>query len=187
MPSSAGWTRGDDSAPPCQDDYGLEPPAPPSRQLSPDGKYWWDGSKWVPLDVQSAPPPVVQSGSIQRQFSPDGRWWWDGQRWLPYKPITWNSIQLRSNPPEDAAALARNLGIWCIVLGTISLLVGGISILAVIGGVAALVHWNGFRESNSRVGGTLPGSDNATLGLILTVIGFAELIASLALRFVVRG
>ncbi len=119
-------------------------------------------------------------------MSPDGRFWWDGQRWLPYRRITWNSIQLRTNPPEDAATLARNLGIWCIVFGTISLLLGGISILALIGGIAALVHWTGFRGSNARAGGTLPGSDKATLGLVLTIIGLAEILASLALRFAFR-
>jgi len=120
-------------------------------------------------------------------LSPDGRFWWDGQRWLPYKRITWNSIQLRTNPPEGAAILSRNLGIWCIVFGTISLLVGGISILALIGGIAALVHWTGFRRSNARAGGTLPGSDKATVGLVLTIIGLAELLTSLALRFALRG
>lgn len=141
----------------------------------------------MPVDVQSPATPVAQSGAVQRQFSPDGRWWWDGQRWLRYKRITWNSVQLRTNPPEDAAVLSRNLGIWCVVFGTISLLVGGISVLALIGGIAALVHWAGFRKSNSRAGGTLPGSEKATLGLILTIIGLAELVASVALRFAVKG
>lgn len=124
---------------------------------------------------------------MQRQLSPDGKFWWDGQRWLPYKRITWNSTQLHTNPPEDAAVLARNLGIWCIVFGSISLLVGGVSILALIGGIAALVHWAGFRKSNSRAGGTLPGSDKATVGLILTIIGLAEIVASLALIFALRA
>ena len=30
-----------------------QPPAPP--QYSPDGRYWWDGQKWIPV---SAPPPA---------------------------------------------------------------------------------------------------------------------------------
>jgi hypothetical protein len=145
------------------------------------------GAKWVAVEAAPVASAVGSSGGVQRQFSPDGRSWWDGQRWLPYKRITWNSIQLRTNPPEDAALLARNLGVWCIVFGTISLLVGGISILALIGGVAAFVHWIGFRGSNARAGGTLPGSDKATLGLVLTIIGQAELLASLALRFALRG
>jgi hypothetical protein len=137
----------------------------------------------VPVNTQQPPSTAGQAGSFQRQLSPDGESWWDGQRWLPYKRITWNSVQLRSNPPEDAATLARNLGIWCIVFGTISLLVGGISILALIGGIASLVHWNTFRRSNLQARGALPGSDKATLGLILTIIGLAELVVSLVLRF----
>jgi hypothetical protein len=141
----------------------------------------------VPVDVQPIASGVSLSGGFQRQFSPDGRFWWDGQRWLPYQRITWNSVRLRTNPPEDAAILSRNLGIWCIVFGTISLMVGGISILALIGGIAAIVHWMGFRESNARAGGTLPGSEKATLGLILTLVGLAELLASVALRFAFRG
>lgn len=104
----------------------------------------------MPADLQPVASGVGHSERVQRQLSPDGLFWWDGQRWLPYKRITWNSIQLRTNPPEDAAILSRNLGIWCIVFGTISLLVGGISILALIGGIAALVHWTGFRRSNAR-------------------------------------
>jgi hypothetical protein len=32
-------------------------------QLSPDGRQWWDGSRWLPI-------------------SDDGRWRWDGSRWL---------------------------------------------------------------------------------------------------------
>jgi hypothetical protein len=36
------------------------PPGPAGPQLSPDGNYWWDGQRWVPL-VPSAlvyPPPA---------------------------------------------------------------------------------------------------------------------------------
>jgi hypothetical protein len=141
----------------------------------------------MPVNEQSMTPRVDQLANFQRQISADGHSWWDGQRWLPYKRITWNSVQLRSNPPEDAAILARNLGIWCIVFGAISLLLGGISILALIGGIAALVHWTGFRRSNSQAGGKLPGSDTATVGLVLTIIGLTELLASLALRIAFSG
>ncbi len=33
-------------------------------QLSPDGFWWWDGTRWVSA------------------ISPDGRWRWDGERWV---------------------------------------------------------------------------------------------------------
>jgi len=35
-------------------------------QFSPDGQWWWDGSKW------------------QAAISPDGRWRWDGRAWVPW-------------------------------------------------------------------------------------------------------
>ena len=139
------------------------------------------------VETKPASSAAGPSTSFSRQLSPDGRFWWDGQRWLPYKRITWNSVQLRSNPPEDAAILTRNLGIWCIVFGTLSLLVGGISILALIGGIAALVHWAGFRKSNRLMGGTLPGSDKATLGVALAGVGLVELTLALVLRFALHG
>ncbi len=29
--------------------WGAQPQPPPQTQYSPDGKYWWDGQRWVPL------------------------------------------------------------------------------------------------------------------------------------------
>ena len=43
-------------------------------QLSPDGRYWWDGTAWQ--DSQLVPP-----SSAPR--SPDGAAWWDGTAWRP--------------------------------------------------------------------------------------------------------
>jgi len=37
------------------------PPGPSGPQLSPDGNYWWDGLRWVPMhpyQVQWRPPPT---------------------------------------------------------------------------------------------------------------------------------
>lgn len=36
--------------------------------LSPDGRQWWNGTRWLPV-------------------SPDGRWRWNGQRWLALKAV----------------------------------------------------------------------------------------------------
>jgi hypothetical protein len=49
---------------------GAEPPPPP--QVSPDGKFYWDGQRWGPMP--EPPPPLV---------SPDGLFYWDGERWVP--------------------------------------------------------------------------------------------------------
>jgi len=44
------------------------------RQVSPDGKWLWDGKRWLPFTGPPAGPPRV---------SPDGKWIWDGNQWLP--------------------------------------------------------------------------------------------------------
>jgi hypothetical protein len=41
-------------------------------QLSPDGRYWWDGTTWHD-GLQNPPPPSVRSA--------DGVHWWDGGSW----------------------------------------------------------------------------------------------------------
>jgi hypothetical protein len=48
---------------------------PPSRtrQVSPDGKWVWDGKRWLPFKGPAGPPRI----------SPDGKWVWDGKQWLP--------------------------------------------------------------------------------------------------------
>jgi hypothetical protein len=43
-------------------------------QLSPDGRYWWDGTAWHD-SLHNPPPPSVRS--------PDGAHWWDGGSWRP--------------------------------------------------------------------------------------------------------
>src|SRR5215831_19999939 len=36
------------------------PPRPPGPQLSPDGYYWWDGMRWVPVAQPQWTPPAYQ-------------------------------------------------------------------------------------------------------------------------------
>jgi hypothetical protein len=43
-------------------------------QLSPDGRYWWDGAAWH-YGLHNPPPPSVRSA--------DGAHWWDGGSWRP--------------------------------------------------------------------------------------------------------
>jgi hypothetical protein len=86
---------------------------PPQSYVSPDGNYYWDGQKWVPMQQPAraeAPPANQQAWSVQPQASDDqqawspaedstpydpnepitigsrsrdGQWWWDGKRWNP--------------------------------------------------------------------------------------------------------
>jgi hypothetical protein len=46
-------------------------------QLSPDGRYWWDGQAWK--DSQLEIPATAQK-------SADGQLWWDGRAWRPVPP-----------------------------------------------------------------------------------------------------
>jgi hypothetical protein len=48
--------------------------APAAIQMSPDGRYWWDGQGWKDTE-QVIPPNAQRSG--------DGQSWWDGRGWRP--------------------------------------------------------------------------------------------------------
>jgi hypothetical protein len=47
-------------------------PPPPPPQVSPDGKFYWDGT-WAPIAERPQPG----------QLSPEGKYYWDGERWVP--------------------------------------------------------------------------------------------------------
>jgi hypothetical protein len=47
---------------------------PAAIQMSPDGKYWWDGQGWKDTE-QVIPTNAQRSG--------DGQSWWDGRGWRP--------------------------------------------------------------------------------------------------------
>ena len=51
----------------------------PVGEVSPDGKWIWDGSAWQPNEPSPAAQPRV---------SDDGRFYWDGARWAPMPAAT---------------------------------------------------------------------------------------------------
>ena len=57
----------------------------PVGQISPDGKWWWNGKQWVSA------------------ASADGRWQWDGRNWVATSPVG-------SSRHEPSAAEAFPLG-----------------------------------------------------------------------------
>jgi two-component system cell cycle response regulator DivK len=48
-----------------------------SVQLSSDGKYYWDGERWVPEAL------MAEEGFVTRNRVPNTPRYWDGQRWVP--------------------------------------------------------------------------------------------------------
>jgi hypothetical protein len=81
-----------------------EPPPPP--QVSPDGKFYWDGTRWVPMQTPAAqgPPQQVAQQPPQVQASP-----WQ------YPPT--------SAPPKQGHAL-RNGAIGCVGLIVLLIIIG---------------------------------------------------------------
>jgi hypothetical protein len=159
-----------------------DPAAPP--QVSPDGKFYWDGARWVPFQSAADTNLIARGG---RWFTPDERLWWDGNRWLPYRHITWNSIHIYSNPPEDRATLSRNLGIWCAsfaVLGVVCFRVGPFSIMAAIAGPVSIYNGVRFLLLDAQSGRRLPGGGNALAGIILSVVGLSGFLLAIVLWIV---
>lgn len=78
-----------------------------AHPMSPDGRHWWDGEKWIDVStdatasqladetpaataVEPEPgpepepePEVVTAAAAERQLSPDGLWEWNGTQWVP--------------------------------------------------------------------------------------------------------
>ena len=93
--------------------------------LSPDGRFWWNGTQWIPVPVpgsswapRAAPQgvaersPIVLPVAVPRPISPDGMWWWDGAAWRPTR-------QLPQRPawPQNAKVRERTLLAWTLFAG----------------------------------------------------------------------
>lgn len=169
-----------------------------------DGQWRGDEAQWLlaqrsPTEDPARTSPRPASSAYTDLIAQGGRWftaekiaswngrrwvferlWWDHNQWLPYRPITWTSIQLHSNPPEDRAALSRNLGLWCAcfgILGLISFKVGALSIMAAAGGGTALFYGVSFFQGlnflrlSDQAGTRLPGRRKAVAALFLSLVG----------------
>src|SRR5450759_1279846 len=86
----------------------------PPPQVAPDGKFEWDGARWVPR--QQAPP----------QVSPGGKFQWDGFRWVPMPQeaprVSPGKFQWEGTgwvPKSEAASPAVNKKVAAIVVGVI--------------------------------------------------------------------
>src|SRR5437879_4354799 len=108
--------------------------------LSPDGRYWWDGTAWVPV---ATPPPGPQPGSLpsvglaarapavaspagRSTLSADGRYMWNGVSWIPVAAIS-ASQPVWQAPPVAVAqrrAVAPPFGGWIALAGAAALVIG---------------------------------------------------------------
>lgn len=70
-----------------------------SEQLSPDGKWRWDGQAWQPVDVATP-----QSQPAQPRISDDGKFYWDGARWVPMPGAA------TTTPTQEPLELAKFAG-----------------------------------------------------------------------------
>lgn len=65
-------------------------PTPWTVLVSPDGRYWWDGTAWIDAAC------VAPAGAV---CSPDGTRWWSGQEWLPRAAALPPSTSPDDEPP----------------------------------------------------------------------------------------
>src|SRR5919197_961654 len=84
------------------------PPGPARLQLSPDGRWWWDGLRWNPMpeDVVPPPPTVAPETDPWRVATDDHRWSpaSDVDRWAPGSAQLWPPAP---DPQEPAAGESR--------------------------------------------------------------------------------
>jgi len=101
-------------------------PAPtPPPLTTPDGKEYWDGSRWVPvpesgIPISQSPPPakpmntsstVAVSPPPPPIVSPDGRFYWDGDRWVS----TAGSVR----PPSRSTAVGIVVIVGLVIVGVL--------------------------------------------------------------------
>ncbi|HET7339324.1 MAG TPA: DUF4190 domain-containing protein [Candidatus Dormibacteraeota bacterium] len=117
-----------------------EPPAP---QLSPDGKYQWDGQRWVPTQQQPLPSPQVSA--LQ-----------------PVTPALAFASQVQPQPLLVLKPATNGLAIVSLIFGIISYLTCG------VGSLVAIISGHIARSQIKRTGES--GSGLAIAGLILAYI-----------------
>lgn len=133
---------------------------PSSPQLSPDGKYRWDGQRWTPVESQALiqPPPVY---AVQ-----------------PVAPV--GAVQVQAVPLVVYRPPTNSLATMSLVFGIVSWL-----ICPVIASVVAVACGHAARSQIKRTGEG--GGGMAIAGLVLGYINLAADALLLGFFFLVLG
>lgn len=121
----------------------------PDSLISPDGKSYWDGQRWVPMQqsgqpaVQPAQQPVIQpsqlpvyqalqpAAPVQQHFSDDRLWWWNGTDWVP-------ASQAPAPPPPPQWAATPSAGqAPPAMMAPAAIAMGGVGLMSQFSGTAA--------------------------------------------------
>ncbi|MBO0690875.1 MAG: hypothetical protein J2P40_15045, partial [Candidatus Dormibacteraeota bacterium] len=95
------------------------PPGPARLQLSPDGRWWWDGLRWNPMPEDVVPPPPTgHVGSPETETDPwrtatDDHPWSpasDAGRWSPAPAQLWPPPADPQEPPAGETSPAEAEG-----------------------------------------------------------------------------
>lgn len=137
---------------------------PKTMQLSPDGRFYWDGSRWLST------------------LSPSGRWLWDGTQWRPVgaaeppRPQPGPNSLVSYQQPQSSAQFASPVVIYrspTNSLAVASLVFGIVSwfFCPLLGGILAVVFGHMAHSQVKRSGEG--GGGMATAGLVLGYIHIA--------------
>lgn len=135
---------------------------PPSPQVSPDGRYYWDGQRWAPMTGLSAaqqPTPYSTQPQPHQQLSPYTA---QSQPMMLYRPST------------------NGLATASLVFGIISWF-----LCPLIGGIIAVACGHIAHSQIKRTGES--GSGLATAGLVLGYIHLAAFAVGIVISILVFG
>ena len=114
--------------------------APPSGgQLSPDGRWWWDGTRWIPVGSSAPPPSGLTGGQV---------------------PITYQQQNPYVGPVFVRGPKNNSYAVASFVIGILSWF-----LCPILGGIIAVILGHTARGQIRRTGEG--GNGMAVAGLIL--------------------
>jgi hypothetical protein len=106
-------------------------------QISPDGRYWWDGRAWQPMPSAASPPPVPAADPSRPAWLADGVTMPSPPSMAP--PPSAVALAAPASPWAPAQAPAGEVTPYSVFAGTGSLLGAVINELGVVGVIYTLL------------------------------------------------